>query len=211
MSEFAKPSASDLTILRVDSSGRTESSDSRALVTELIDTLSPPDRAATVIERDLARGVEFVDDDWIGANFTPDADRTTAHHARLAGSEVLVSELEAADILVIGMPIYNFGIPAALKAWIDQVARARRTFRYTEAGPEGLLTGKKVFVVITSGGTEIGGPLDFVSDYLRHVLGFLGMKDVTLIAADRLMQDRDGRLAEVRRTIADLTSQARAA
>ncbi len=211
MSEFAKSFAPDLTILRVDSSGRTENSDSRTLVTELIDTLSPPDRAASVIERNLAKGVEFVDDAWIGANFTPDADRNAAHHARLAGSEVLVSELEAADILVIGMPIYNFGIPAALKAWIDQVARARRTFRYTESGPEGLLTGKKVFVVITSGGTEIGGPLDFVSDYLRHVLGFLGMTDVTLIAADRLMQDRDGRLAEVRRTIADLTSQARAA
>ncbi|MEM1046282.1 MAG: NAD(P)H-dependent oxidoreductase [Pseudomonadota bacterium] len=211
MSDFAKQSTPDMTILRVDSSGRTETSDSRALVTELIDTLSPSDRAATVIERDLAKGIEFVDDAWIGANFTQDADRNAAHHARLAGSEALVGELEVADILVIGMPIYNFGIPAALKAWIDQVARARRTFHYTEAGPQGLLTGKKVFVVITSGGTEIGGPLDFVSDYLRHVLGFLGMKDVTLIAADRLMQDREGRLAEVRHTIADLASRAHAA
>jgi FMN-dependent NADH-azoreductase len=88
---------------------------------------------------------------------------------------------------VIATPIYNFGVPASLKAWIDQVARARLTFRYTENGPQGLLAGKKAYVLVATGGTEVGSAIDFATPWLKFVLGFLGITDVELIAADRGM------------------------
>jgi FMN-dependent NADH-azoreductase len=119
--------------------------------------------------------------------------RSAAQRAALAESDALVAELAAADLLVIGVPIYNFGVPAALKAWVDMVARARLTFRYTENGPEGLLRGKRAYLVVASGGTAVGSEIDFATGYLRHVLGFLGIEDVQIIAADRgsLRGERD--------------------
>src|SRR5690606_32013845 len=89
----------------------------------------------------------------------------------------------------ITAPIYNFAIPASLKAWIDQVTRARRTFRYTEAGPEGLLKGKRAYIVFASGGVPLGSQVDFASGYLRHILGFIGITDVHFIAADGHQMD----------------------
>jgi len=107
----------------------------------------------------------------------------------LAHSDELIAELEAADTIVIGVPVYNFAIPAALKAWVDQIARARRTFRYTETGPEGLLKGKKAYLVVASGGVPVGSDYDFATGYLRHVLGFVGITDVTVIEAGQQMMD----------------------
>ena len=124
---------------------------------------------------------------WVGANFTPDEARTPEQRETLALSDTLIAELEAADTLVLGVPIYNFGVPAAFKAWIDLVARARKTFKYSETGPVGLLEGKTAYVVVASGGTAAGSEIDFATPYLRHVLGFLGIHDVTIIAADQLM------------------------
>ena len=121
------------------------------------------------------------------ANFTPAEQRNEEQKAALAESDALVAELRAADVLIIGVPIYNFGIPAALKAWVDMVARARLTFRYTENGPVGLLKGKRVYLVVASGGTAVGSEIDFATGYLRHMLGFLGIDDVHIVAADRLM------------------------
>ncbi len=129
----------------------------------------------------------FVDAAWVDANFTPPEQRNEEQKAALAESDALVSELKAADVLVIGVPIYNFGIPAALKAWVDMVARARLTFRYTENGPVGLLQGKRAYLAVASGGTAVGSEIDFATGYLRHVLGFLGIDDVQIVAADRLM------------------------
>jgi FMN-dependent NADH-azoreductase len=126
---------------------------------------------------------------WVGANFTDDADRSDEQKALLASSDELIAELEAANTIVIGVPVYNFAIPAALKAWVDLIARARRTFRYTEAGPEGLLTDKKAYLVVASGGVPVGSDYDFATGYLRHVLGFVGITDVTIIAADQQMMD----------------------
>jgi FMN-dependent NADH-azoreductase len=96
-----------------------------------------------------------------------------------------VAEAMAADVWVIATPIYNFGVPASLKAWIDQIARARLTFRYTEQGPQGLLTGKKVYILTATGGTEVGSAIDFATPWLKFVLGFLGITDIEVIAADR--------------------------
>jgi FMN-dependent NADH-azoreductase len=98
-----------------------------------------------------------------------------------------VAEVMDADVWVIATPIYNFGVPASLKAWIDQIARARITFRYTEQGPKGLLAGKKVYILTATGGTEVGSAIDFATPWLRFVLGFLGITDVEVIAADRGM------------------------
>ena len=179
-------------ILRIDASARRDGSVSRDLVDLIIDRAGP---GATVTTRDLATGLPLIDEAWIRANLTPADARTEADRAALALSDRLVAEVQAADTLVIGLPIYNFGVPSALKAWIDLVARAGVTFRYSEAGPRGLLTGKRAIVAVASGGTEAGSDIDFATGYLRHVLGFIGITDVTFVTADRLMIDTAGSLA----------------
>ena len=171
------------TVLRVDASARKSTSSSRALTDALMAKLA----ADETIVRDAADGISFVTEDWVNANFTDEVDRSDGQKAILSESDALVDELLAADTLVIGTPVYNFGIPASLKAWIDMIARARKTFQYTPTGPEGLLKGKKAYVLMASGGTEIGSEIDFASGYLRHVLGFVGITDVTIIAADQQM------------------------
>ena len=190
-------------VLRVDSSARLEGSNTRTLTGALVQRLLDTGAATDVIERDVAREpLPFVDAAWVGANLTPAETRDAAQRERLAQSEALVEELFAADFLVIGAPVYNFGVPAALKAWIDQIARARRTFRYTESGPEGLLVGKRAWVCTSSGGTAADGDMDFSTPYLRHVLGFVGIDDVTVIAADRAMARGDEAMDEALAEIA---------
>lgn len=174
------------TILRIDASMRHEGSVTRDLTDLLI--AARPD--AKVVVRDLASDpLPQIDADWIAANFTDPAERSAAQADMLALSDTLVAELRAADEIIIGVPIYNFGVPAALKAWVDLVARARETFRYTETGPVGLLDGKRATLVLASGGTGLGSEIDFVTPWLRHVLGFIGISDVSIIAADRLIAD----------------------
>ena len=175
-------------VLRVDSSARREGSMSRRVTDALIERLEVSEGAIDLTVRDLAvAGPPFVDAAWVDANFTPPEQRNEEQSAALAESDALVAEVKAADVLVIGVPIYNFGVAAKLKAWVDMVARARLTFRYTENGPVGLLNGKRAYLVVASGGTEVGSEIDFATGYLRHVLGFLGIDDVQIVAADRLM------------------------
>ncbi|MEM1430692.1 MAG: NAD(P)H-dependent oxidoreductase [Pseudomonadota bacterium] len=176
------------TVLRIDASARRTGSISRELADEIIARIAPQD----VTIRDLAATpVPQIDEQWIGANFTAADERTEAQRSTLALSDQLVGELQAADTLVIGLPIYNFGVPAALKAWVDQVARAGLTFRYTADGPKGLLDGKRAIVVVASGGTEAGSEIDFATGYIRHVLSFIGITEVEFVTADRLMVDAD--------------------
>ena len=172
-------------ILRIDASARDAGSTTRALADRLVDRLVEQSPGANVTVRDLrVTPPAFLTEDWVGANLTDEAKRSAEQTALLARSEELIAEIEAADIIVITAPIYNFAIPASLKAWIDQVTRARRTFRYTETGPEGLLKGKRAFVVFASGGVPLGSRVDFASGYLRHILAFIGISDVSFIAAD---------------------------
>lgn len=166
---------------------RHQGSTTRDLTDRVLARLAPD----SITVRDLADGIGLVDEVWIAANFTDPEARTDEQRKRLTVSDALVAELRAADLIVIGMPIYNFGIPAALKAWIDMVARARVTFRYTESGPVGLLTGKRAIIVVASGGTELDGEIDFATPYLRHALGFIGIEDVEIVAADLQMIDGD--------------------
>jgi FMN-dependent NADH-azoreductase len=181
-------------ILRIDASARREGSISRDLSDRIIARFP----GAHVTTRDLATGLPLIDETWVGANFTPEAERSPEQRATLALSDDLIAEVKAADTLVIGLPIYNFGVPATLKAWVDQVARAGVTFRYSETGPEGLLTGKRAIVIVASGGTEAGSEIDFATGYLRHVLSFIGIKDVEFVTADRLALDPDGTLQSAR-------------
>lgn len=192
-------------ILHVDASNRATGSVTRSLSQHLVDTLSGPE--TQVATRDVGLDpLPLLTETWIGANFTPDEARTAEQRDALALSDALIAELEAADTLVLGVPIYNFGVPAAFKAWIDLITRARKTFKYTETGPVGLLEGKTAYVAIASGGTKSESEIDFATPYIRHILGFLGIKDVTIIAADQLMSTGEEKVAELRETITALAA-----
>lgn len=195
------------TILHIDASSRHEGSLSRKLSRQVVDKLLGANPQARLLTRDLAAtNLPFVDEAWVGANFTPPEDRTPAQQTTLTLSDKLVEELRAADTIVIGMPVYNFAIPAALKAYIDQIARARVTFRYTENGPVGLLTGKRAIVVMVSGGTSLGADTDFASGYLRHILGFIGITDVAVIDGTGTMIDADAAASRASSAIESLAA-----
>lgn len=189
------------TILHLDASARTTGSTSRHLTAAIVETLG-----GTVIRRDLTDAIPHINETWVTANFTPMDERTDDQNAALSLSDNLVEEIKAADVLVIGVPVYNFGVPAALKAWIDQIARAGLTFTYTENGPVGLLHGKRAVIALATGGTEVGSGIDFASGYMRHIMGFIGITDVEIIAADRLMADADKAMANANAQIAALAA-----
>ncbi|MEO0820857.1 MAG: NAD(P)H-dependent oxidoreductase [Pseudomonadota bacterium] len=182
-------------ILRIDASMRQSGSVTRGLTDRVIARLEAAEGGASVAVRDLAEPLPFVTERWIGANFADPEARTGEQRDALALSDSLIAELKAADTLVIGLPIYNFGVPAAFKAWFDLVARARVTFRYTETGPVGLLEGKRAIVIVASGGTEVDGPIDFATAWLRHALGFIGIRDVEIVPVGRQMVVGEAALA----------------
>ena len=193
-----------LKVLEVAASGRSKDSVSRMLSADLIGALEARHEQIELTRRDLAQGVSLVDEKWIGANFTAADERTPSQREALAESDALVAELQAADVIVIGMPVYNFGIPAALKAWVDMITRARLTFRYTENGPEGLAKGKKAYIVLASGGVPVDSPVDFATPYMRQALSFIGIDDIEVIAADQLGSRADDSIDEARAQIAQL-------
>lgn len=193
-----------LNILAIEASARHEGSISRRLAADLLAALEQRHGDVRITRRDLATGLPLIDEAWVNANFTPDEDRTAEHRQVLALSDELVEELQAADVVVIAAPIYNFSVPAVLKAWIDMIARARLTFRYTDSGVEGLLTGKRAYVIVPSGGVPIGSPADFATPYLRHALGFVGIEDVEFIGATGADRGNNEALDSARARIAEL-------
>jgi FMN-dependent NADH-azoreductase len=201
---MTKATNGELRILEVSASGRQTDSVSRMLSRDIIAALESRHGDVDITRRDLAEGIGLVDEAWISANFTAEEERTAAQRERLFASDVLVTELRQADVVVIGAPIYNFGVPAALKAWVDMIARARLTFRYTENGPEGLLQGKKAYVVIASGGVPVDSAADFATPYLRQALRFVGITDVEVVAADQLNMKATDSIDEARVRIAEL-------
>ena len=190
-------------ILLVNSSGRVHDSVSRILTGDVVRALEIRHGEIRVESRDLADGVPFVDEAWIDANFTAPEARTDRQREALTPSDRLVEELMDADIVVIGAPIYNFGVPASLKAWIDMITRAKLTFRYTESGSEGLLTGKTAYLVVASGGVALGSAVDFATPYLRQALQFVGIADVEVINADRVISRGEDALDDARAQIAE--------
>jgi FMN-dependent NADH-azoreductase len=172
-------------ILYVTSSPRGGDSYSNRVAARVLDELEQAHPGATVVVRDVARDpLPHVDEDFVAALRSPEGPRNVRQQAIIAKSDALIDELLAADIIVIAAPMYNFGIPSTLKAWIDYIARAGRTFRYSEKGPEGLVKGKKVILINSRGGIYSSGPaqaLDHQGTYLRSVLGFLGITDIASI------------------------------
>ncbi len=160
---------------------------SRGLGQRLVEGLAAK-TGASVTTRDLAANdLPYVSAGRFAANLTPAGQRTPEQAELAAIADTLIAELQAADTIVIASPVYNFGPPATLKAWADLVARAGTTFRYTATGPEGLLKGKKAFLAMASGGTPMGSEIDFMSRWLVLFLGFLGISDVEMVAADGIM------------------------
>ena len=176
-------------ILRIDSSASTETGKSRLLTTRIIDELKKLGKSPEVTVRDLNESLPQVDRSWISANNTKVGDLADEQKKTLSLSDKLVAEIEAADTLIIGVAVYNFSIPASLKLWVDLICRAGKTFKYSDKGPEGLMTDKKAIICFASGGTPFGSDIDFASGYIRHILGFIGIKNVTFIKADKHLMD----------------------
>jgi FMN-dependent NADH-azoreductase len=180
------------TILQINSAARSQGAQSTLLVNELTEKLQQSNPGAQVVVRNLqAEPLPHLDDSILGAFFTPADQRTPEQAAISARSEALIAELQAADIIVIGAPMYNFGISSQLKTYFDFVSRAGISFQYTADGSEGFVKGKKVFVVTARGGKYVGTPDDTHTPYLQTFLGFLGMTDVNFIYAEGLAMGPD--------------------
>ena len=176
-----------MNILQINSSARVDGSQSTKLANALVERIRADHPDATLTLRDLSRLPHpQLDESTLQALFTPVDRRTPEHHARVALDDTLIAEIQAADIVVLGVPMYNFGVPAQLKNWIDAISRAQVTFRYTANGPEGLLKGKKVYVALTRGGMYRNTPSDTQVPYLKTIFAFLGMTDVQFVYAEGL-------------------------
>ena len=187
------------TLLKIDSSPMGENSISRKLTAHFAATWRKAHPGGEVISRDLSK-TELVplNGAWIGAAYTPENARSQEQREALAISDALIAELQNADEYVIGVPMHNFSIPSTLKLWIDQVSRAGKTFSYGADGAKGLLTGKKATLLVATGGVYEHGTamasLNFVTPYLRALFGFLGVTDVTIIAAEGTSQLMSGKV-----------------
>ena len=204
-------------LLFVSSSILGENSKSRALGLDFIETWKRRHPGTAVVERDLvAETLPHVTGAVLGAALTPAEKRSPEQAETAALADRLIEEIEAADVILLAVPMYNFSVPSTFKAWIDHIVRAGRTFRYGAEGPVGLLQNKKVFVVASRGGVYSSGAgksMDFHEPYLRGVLGFIGLKDVTFIHAEGLAispETAAGALDGARAAIAELLPKAAA-
>jgi FMN-dependent NADH-azoreductase len=203
-------------ILVLNSSAAREGSVSRLLVQDAVSRLQKADPGATIVYRDLGAAPmpHLTSDTLSGVRGAPS---TEPEHAARALSDELIAELRAADIVVIGAPMYNFGVSTVLRSWFDYVLRAGETFSYSEAGPQGLLGGKRVIVVESRGGLYSEGPakaIDFQEPYLRHLFGFIGITDVTFVRAEKLgfgPEAREQAIAGARQQLDQATSVERRA
>lgn len=195
------------TILHITASIRDGESVSRSLSSKLVEGLREKS-GADVITRDLSKNdLPYMDADRFAANLAPYAEREDDQHELARIADTLIDELKQADTIVIGTPIYNFTMPSTLKAWADLVARAGTTFKYTETGPQGLLTGKKAYIAIASGGTPVGSEIDFLTPWLKFFLGFLGITDVEVVAADGIMgEGGEEKIAEAHQEVERLAA-----
>lgn len=189
-------------ILKINSSIQFEKSVGRKLVDQLVSRFT--DDQNNVIERDLAMGLPLLTQDMVNAFYTPEDDRTDNQKEEIVLSNLLIKEIEDSEIIIMGIPIYNFSIPGSVKAYFDLIARVGVTFKYTDKGPVGLFENKKVHVVITSGGTPFMSDTDFASAYIIHFLGFLGITDVNFISADQLVTNSEVQIKNAEKQITEL-------
>ncbi len=195
-------------ILQINASIRADAANSTRVAASIVARLTAKAPDAVVEVRDLGADPHPVlDGAALGALFTPAEQRSAEQAARVALDDAEIARLQGADVIVLGVPMYNFGIPVQLKAWLDAVARAGTTFRYTENGPEGLVQGKKVYVALARGGLYRDTPADSQVPYLKAVLGFLGMTDVSFVYAEGLSmgaESAEKAFADAERQIAEL-------
>ena len=174
-------------ILQINASARRDGANSTRVADQITARLQAANPGATLTLRDLAVTPHpLLDEAALGALFTPADARSPEQAARVALADALIADIQAHDTVVLGVPMYNFGVPVQLKSWIDAIARAGVTFRYTASGPEGLLTGKTVYVALARGGLYRDTPNDSQVPYLKSVLGFLGLTDLRFIYAEGL-------------------------
>lgn len=179
--------------------------------THLLDKLETQLRAQgddlTVTHRDFSvEPIPHFDSDWLGAVLTPESERTDEQQRKADFSDRLISELRDADVLMIGLPMYNFTVPSMLKAWNDHVARAGNTFEYTAAGPQGLLADKPVFLVSAMGGIHKEGESDFLRPYMKQFLGLLGITDIRFITASGLNLGEEPRATAIAAAEAEINN-----
>ena len=190
-------------IYQIDSSARKKGSTSRALAKKVLDKIKKP--GDEVIYRDLDDEMLFVAGLTESGMSIPENERTDQHKKMFELSDKLVKELKESDVIIISTPIYNFGPPATLKAWSDLAARVKSTFKYSSDGKQiGLLENKKVYLVITSGGTKIGGKDDYLTPWLKYVLNFFGIKNIQTISADQMSIDYEKSIKEAERQIDEI-------
>lgn len=192
------------TLLQINSSVFSQGGQSSLLADHFVATWKKANPTGTVVSRDLATApIPHLGGETVGAFFTPADKRNDAQKAAIALSEELVAEIQSADTIVIGAPMYNFNIPSVLKAYFDHIARAGLTFKYTEQGPVGLLTGKKAVVFSTRGGLYAGTPNDVETPFVRQFLGFLGITDVQFVYAEGLAYGEDKKAEAMKAALAE--------
>tara|TARA_Y100001958_G_C21179377_1_gene509564 strand:- start:739 stop:1317 length:579 start_codon:yes stop_codon:yes gene_type:complete len=190
-------------IYQIDSSARKKGSTSRALAKKLLEKIKKP--GDEIIYRDLDDEMLFVAGLTESGMSIPENERTEQHKKMFELSDKLVKELKESDVIIISTPIYNFGPPATLKAWSDLAARVKSTFKYSSDGKQiGLLENKKVYLIITSGGTKIGSKEDYLTPWLKHVLNFFGIKNIETISADQMSIDYEKSIANAEKQIESL-------
>ena len=187
-------------IYQIDCSARKKGSASRDLAKKLLDKIKKPEDK--VIYRDLDDEMLFVAGLTESGMSIPESERTENHKKMFELSDKLVKELKDSDIIIISAPIYNFGPPATLKAWSDLTARVKSTFKYSPDGKQiGLLENKKVYLIITSGGTRVGSKDDYLTPWLKHVLNFFGITNIQIISADQMSIDYEGSIRKAEEEI----------
>ncbi len=199
------------TLLQINASIHNDSGQSSQLANQFVAAFRQSHPAASVVLRDVAASdtIPHLTAERFGAFIAPPDKRTAEQQAAVAYSDALIEEIKRADVVVIGLPMYNFGVPSQLKAYFDHIARAGITFAYTDKGPVGLLTGKKVYIFAARGGQYAGTPMDTQTSYVRDFLAFLGMTDVQFVYAEGLAispQSKQAGLAKAAAEIARLAA-----
>lgn len=194
------------TLLQINASINQDNGQSSQLANQFVAAFRRRNPSATIVVRDVAAGepVPHLNAERFGAFITPPDRRSAAQHAVVGYSDALINELKQADVIVLGLPMYNFGVPSQLKAYFDHIARAGVTFKYTDKGPVGLLAGKKVYVFAARGGVYAGTPMDTQTSYVRDFLRFIGMADVEFIYAEGLAISPQSKEAGLAKAVAEI-------
>jgi FMN-dependent NADH-azoreductase len=194
------------TLLQINASINNSNGQSSRLANQFVSAFRERRPDAKIVVREVAAAdpVPHLDGERFAAFVTQSQERSTAQHAVVAYSDSLIDELRDADVVVLGLPMYNFGVPSQLKAYFDHIARAGVTFKYTEKGPVGLLTGKKVYVFAARGGLYAGTPMDTQTGYVRDFLRFLGMSDVEFVYAEGLAISPQSKEANLAKAVAEI-------